>query len=360
MKRCIVALVLVFSLVATACSSTTDNSLTSSSTSTSWPDAAPPTTTVDILPSSSTAPNTTGATSVGADGVEAGLALLGAWVGPRDGFGDEARRQAILDHEEAIGRKLGLVNEFFRFDLEWSMDRLRWHLDRGTGLMISWNGAPATSILDGSSDNLIRQRAAWTRELGEPLLLRFFWEPDAAKGERWGYHDDPALYEEVWRYVRAIFDDEGVTNAKWVWTPTTWHFGTGFAQEFYPGDDVVDVIGADGYLWAPCRGSIETAEEVFGPFLAWAKDRPQPILVAEWGAALDNGDGSKRQFFDAVSDLFSPMDRLLGLVVFDAIDPNNERCDMRIDSDASSLAAYRRLANDPRFGATAALIAELD
>lgn len=354
MKRWIVALVLVFSLIATACSSTTGDS----STPTSSPDTAPPTT-ADVSPSTSTIPGNPDAASVGADGGEVGLALLGAWVGPRDGFGDEARRQAILDHEEAIGRKLGLVNEFFRFDLEWSMDRLRWHLDRGTGLMISWNGAPATSILDGSSDDLIRQRAVWTRELDEPLLLRFFWEPDAAKGERWGYHDNPALYEEVWRYVRAIFDQEGVTNARWVWTPTTWHFATGFAPQFYPGDDVVDVIGADGYLWAPCRGSIETAEEVFGPFLAWAQDRPQPILVAEWGAALDNGDGTKRRFFDAVFDLFSPMDRLLGLVVFDAIDPNNERCDMRIDSDAASLEAYRRLANDPRFGATAALIAEL-
>ena len=137
---------------------------------------------------------------------ESSLALLGAYVEPRGDFGDDARRQAVLDHEAMIGRPLGLVNEFFRFDLEWAVERLQWHLDRGSALMISWNGAPAADILNGSSDDLIRERARWTRDLQSPVLLRFFWEPDAEKGDRWGYHDYPALYGEVWRYVRALFD----------------------------------------------------------------------------------------------------------------------------------------------------------
>ena len=287
---------------------------------------------------------------------ESSLALLGAYVEPRGDFGDDARRQAVLDHEAMLGRPLGLVNEFFRFDLEWAVERLQWHLDRGSALMISWNGAPAADILNGSSDDLIRERARWTRDLQSPVLLRFFWEPDAEKGDRWGYHDDPALYGEVWRYVRALFDEEGATNAQWMWTPTTWHFVTGSAPDFYPGDDVVDVIGADGYLWSPCQGAIESATDVFGAFLEWAADRPQPILIAEWGADADASAGSKATFIGEMMDLFGPMDRLLGLVVFDAVDPGGRGCDWRIDSDPSSLEAYRDLANDPRFAATQAKV----
>jgi len=280
-----------------------------------------------------------------------GALLLGAYVEPRGEFGDAARRQAILDHEVQIGRTLGLVNEFFAFDKDWRMDRLRWHIDSGRGLMISWNGAPADLILSGDADDVIRQRARWTRELGVPLLMRFFWEPDAAKGAEWGYREDPQRYIDVWRRVRQIFDEEGANNARWVWTPTAWHFATGNAPAYYPGDDDVDVIGADGYLWSPCQGPVESAGDVFFDFLAWAADRPQPILIAEWGADANAEAGTKAAFFDEMLELAGGVDRMLGLVVFDSVDPGGRGCDWRIDSSPSSLDAYRKLASDPVFGA---------
>ena len=87
----------------------------------------------------------------------------------------------------------------------------------------------------------------------------------------------------MWNHVRAIFAEEGADNAKWVWTPTTWHFVTGNAPAFYPGDDVVDVIGADGYLWSPCQGEVETAVDVFGAFLDWADGRDKPVVFCRVG-----------------------------------------------------------------------------
>ena len=278
-----------------------------------------------------------------------GAVLLGAYVEPRGAFTDEGRREAVLEHEATIGRTLDVVNEFFSFDKPWAIDRLEWHIDSGRGLMISWNGTHADSILDGDADEVIRQRARWTAELAVPLLLRFFWEPDAAKGNTWGYHDDPTRYHDVWNYVRAIFAEEGADNAKWVWTPTTWHFVTGNAPAFYPGDDVVDVIGADGYLWSPCQGGIESATDVFGAFLDWANDRDKPVVFAEWGADEDGGSGSKAGFVEELHDLAAGIDKLMALVVFDAVDPGGRGCDWRIDSSAEALEAYLRLANDPRF-----------
>ena len=258
-----------------------------------------------------------------------------------------------------IGRPLAIVNEFFSFDKEWQLDRLRWHIESGRSLMISWNGEDAERILSGSADDVIRQRAEWTRELDVVLLMRFFWEPDAAKGAGWGYHDDPRRYHDVWRYVRAIFAEEGADNARWVWTPTTWHFTTGNAPTYFPGDDVVDVIGADGYLWSPCQGSAESAESVFGDFLEWAAERPQPIVIAEWGADADAGVGTKAQFVTEMHTLVSQIENLFAIIVFDAKDPGGRGCDWRVDSSQSALDAYRSLAADPAFAGEGDQLARL-
>jgi hypothetical protein len=321
----------------------------------SEPGALDQTTTSRVTPSTATT-SAVEVTSTTTGPVASTGALLGAYVEPRGGFTDDERRQAILDHEAMIGRSLAIVNEFFSFDKEWHLDRLRWHIDSGRTLMISWNGSDADTILSGSADDVIRQRAAWTRDLGVVLLMRFFWEPDAAKGATWGYHEDPAIYHQVWRYVRAIFEEEGADNARWVWTPTTWHFITGNAPAFFPGDDVVDVIGADGYLWSPCQGPPESAVAVFGDFLEWAEARPQPIVIAEWGA---DDAGTKSQFVSEMHSLGSQVENLLALIVFDAVDPGGRGCNWRIDSSQDALDAYRALAADAAFGGTADQLALL-
>ena len=296
---------------------------------------------------------------------EAGLAdmtpgiMLGASIYPKGEINDASRRAAFEAHEAAIGRPLAIANEFFPFDKDWKIERLQWHLDEGRALMVSWNGTHADRILDGSVDELIRQRARWTADLGETIIMRFFWEPDAAKGAEWGYHEDPTRYHDVWRHIRTIFEDEGATNAHWLWTPTAWHFMTGSAVDFYPGDDVVDLIGVDGYLWSPCIGAEETATDVFGPFLDWAATKSQPIVVAEWGADEDGGTGSKARFVEQTLELFAANDRVIAMIAFDADDPGGRGCNFRIDSSAAALDAYVELANDPRLQGGAGLVGTL-
>ncbi len=294
------------------------------------------------------------------DGVSSGRVLLGAYVAPRGEFGDQARREAVLAHESEIGRPLALVNEFFSFDKPWALDRLRWHLESGRALMISWNGAPARSILSGEMDSLISERARWTRELDSPVIIRFFWEPDAAKGARWGYHDDPSLYGQVWRHVRDIFSQEGADQVLWAWTPTTFHFADGSAPEFYPGDDVVDLIGADGYLWVPCRGEdFRSAAQEYGDFLTWARGRGKPLMVAEWGAGEDPATNSKSRFIESMAEMVREVPEIVAVVAFDSPDPEDRGCDFEIDSSGPALAAYREFASSPLMNATPALVDQL-
>jgi len=292
--------------------------------------------------------------------VDGGRALLGAYVAPRGEFGDRARREAVLAHERKIGRPLALVNEFFAFDKPWALDRLRWHLESGRALMISWNGAPAEAILSGELDPVIAERARWARDLDAPLILRFFWEPDAAKGERWGYHDDPGLYGRVWRHVRDIFTAEGADRVLWAWTPTTFHFSDGLAPRFYPGDDVVDLIGADGYLWVPCRGDqYRSASDEYGDFLDWARGRGKPLIVAEWGAGENPGGDTKSRFIGSMVEMVENEPEIVAVVAFDSPDPEGRGCDFEIDSSPGSLAAYRDFASSSVMGGTPERLAEL-
>ena len=91
----------------------------------------------------------------------------------------------------------------------------------------------------------------------DPLLLRFAhemnadWYPwDGVRASAPGTHDGPARYVAAWRHVHAVFAAAGATNVRWVWSPNhrsipaaAWND----AARYYPGDDVVDWIGVDGY-----------------------------------------------------------------------------------------------------------------
>ncbi len=56
----------------------------------------------------------------------------------------------------------------------------------------------------------------------------------------WGY-DGAEAYKKLWRYMFDFFKEKGLNNLIWVWTAQTKD------EEFYPGDDYVDIIGRDIY-----------------------------------------------------------------------------------------------------------------
>jgi mannan endo-1,4-beta-mannosidase len=69
----------------------------------------------------------------------------------------------------------------------------------------------------------------------------------------WGRTNEPAVYKRVWREtVGYLRDHHGLHDALWVFCPDkptdAWQTSHGGEPEsFYPGDDVVDVIGFDRY-----------------------------------------------------------------------------------------------------------------
>ena len=150
--------------------------------------------------------------------------------------------------------------------------------------MISWNGKGVTtrSIAAGHYDKLVRERARATRALGQPVLIRWFWEMDGKK--KADFAGTPGQYVAAWRHVVRTFRSEGAENVSWVWCPNASAFNDGEAQKFYPGDDFVDWTCADGYNWAPGRpgDGYRPFPDIFAGFYAWASlhDKSGPSSIS--------------------------------------------------------------------------------
>ena len=64
-------------------------------------------------------------------------------------------------------------------------------------------------------------------------------------------------------------------------------FRTGRADAFYPGDEIVQVVAADGYNWVGVRRGdrSRTFEAVFADFHAFGLQHHKQQIIAEFGMA---------------------------------------------------------------------------
>jgi beta-mannanase len=271
-------------------------------------------------------------------------AWLGAWVQPAS-FSRQVQQDAVLELERQIGRRLAIDHTYVPWGaaLGW---RPAWDVSLGRIPLITFgNGGNTTEIAQGRHDVYLRQLSEAVRELGKPVFLRYAHRMDLASASSWV--GSPAAYVAAWRHVHEIFAGLPVS---WVWTPTAAGFsGDQPAERFYPGDDYVDWIAADGYNGAGCGGQSGWRQlaDVFGDFYAWGSARGKPLMIAEAGTAEDPANPARKAawFDDATRQLATEMPNIQALVYFHA----KKACDYRVTTSASSLEAFKRLAQDPHF-----------
>jgi len=296
-------------------------------------DAEPP---VTATTTSTTTPPAEPATGV----------LLGASTSPEI-RSLAAERSAVEELEQRLGRILDINHNFYPWDKPFPTEIERWDLQSGRIPMVSWNGRDVTTsaIAAGRYDDMIRQRARETKALGQPVLIRWFWEMDGNK--KADFAGTPKEYIAAWRRIVSTFRTEGADNVDWVWCPNASAFNDGEAQKFYPGDDFVDWTCADGYNWAPGRPGDEyrTFKEIFAGFYAWATLHDKPIMVGEFGVQERN-PGEKAQWItDARQAIKSDFPRLRSIVYFNS----NKDYDWRLTTSDAAFEAFRQLAHDPWF-----------
>ena len=276
-------------------------------------------------------------------------ALFGAFVQPGPTTGAD-RRSAVTALEDSIGRPLAMERVYYRWDEPWPTADDVWTRDAGRIPFISWNTTSANGaqvrwaeIAAGVDDPILHARAADLIAFGSPVVFSFSHEPDND-----GAAGTASDYIAAYRHVHDLFQAAGVTNVTYAWTMTASSFGTGGAAAFYPGDDVVDVIAADGYNWYGCPqgGSWRSFAQVFAPFYAFGQQHGKRMIVAEWGVREDPAvPGRKASWIDDASAQLQRWPGIVAVLYFDA----DRGCPRWVDSSSSSLAAFRAMGAEPYF-----------
>ena len=270
-------------------------------------------------------------------------AWLGAWVSSREGYSTAKRQAAILDLEASVGRKLAIDHDYVGWGdpLGWQP---AWDLRNGRMPLISFGSqGDVREVAQGRHDVYLRGLAAQVRALGKPVFLRYAYEMDGVSNVGWVHSGRD--YVAAWRHVHRLFDGLPVT---WVWSPNARAFGdpSRDVAQYWPGDDYVDWIAADGYNWYGCRGRKDWKEfgDIFRAFYHWGSARQKPLMIAEAGSTEDPADpGRKAAWLDRARAALKDMPDVKAVVWFDSA---KDCGTWWLDSTSHAFAAFQRFARD--------------
>jgi hypothetical protein len=291
--------------------------------------------------------------------------VFGAYV--RDNAGGsliDAQRR----FEHMIGRKLKATRVYLRWDSSFPNQHVEWLKAKNRTIVLSVRSmredgsiVPWRSIADAPErselyDNIV----SWARRIrafDKHIYLIFSHEPEAYFNDSMGSSSD---FIAAWRRIVSVFRQEGTQNVSWTWTMTDWAFETTderAADNWYPGDDVVDVIGADAYNRSDCTTAgqpWESLREKLVPVRAWARAHPgKPIVLPEWGTTSDPQDvGRKASWIRDARRLLKERAwrRIKMVLYFQSVDPSATGCVWPVTLADGSAQALGAMATDPHFG----------
>ena len=269
----------------------------------------------------------------------------GTWVGTyEESSGSQIVKQnRLFDLEELLGRTVDVDHNYTGWKEPFPGWREKWDIAHGRIPFVSWAKTSTSSVNSGRYDGMIRQRAEEVKAFGYPILLEWFWEMDGSRNKH--IAGSPASFISAWKRIHRIFDKAGVTNVSWVWCPNAWGFANGEAPKFYPGDEYVDWICANGYNWAPGRSGDEwrSFEWIFQPFYDWAVPHGKPLMIGEFGVQ-ERKPGEKAQWLRQAADtLKTEFTEIKAVVYFNV----KKRHNWRLQTD-SARGAFKYLAKEIR------------
>lgn len=295
--------------------------------------------------------------------------LFGA-TPPRDGNAVTALR----NFENQLGNKLGLVRVFMRWDEagrgspyhDEILDGGRtMHLSvrakRRNGPLMTWdsiaNAQPGSQI-----HNEIVAWADYLKGLDGDVWFTFNQEPEIRVNDSQG---SPGSFRAAFRKVHQVFQQRGATNVQHAWVMSNYAYelqatkpnDRRAALKWYPGDDVVDLIGSDPYDWSNCRTDNAVVNrpmsELLKYFLTFARAHPgERLVLGEWAASANRNSGTQAGFIDGTRELFKRPEwsRMAGVSYFATNDPTFPNCIWDPRGRADSMQALRNMQNDAAYG----------
>lgn len=263
---------------------------------------------------------------------------FGAYVDP-PAFDDASRIKAFETFEAQLGHRLDVYHSYHPWLEEFPSGADRFFAHRaGTRLLLSWAGTDTRVIVSGRYDALIRARAKALKALRRPVILQWRWEmnrPNLAAEIH-----SPADYVAAWRHLHRIFDEVHADNVSWAWCPLSDPAADLNYSAYYPGDAWVDWIGANGYA----RDPQQSFADVFASFLTWARGRPHPILIGEFGRRIHLGsDDSLVAWLKAAGETLRATPSIKLVCYFESANGNTGNYDLTaVPSALEAVAGWGR------------------
>jgi len=257
-----------------------------------------------------------------------------------------------------------LVGVFYRLFDTFPKNAFEKHAKDKRVVMITWEpyrvmaSEPSmlAEIAEGAHDAVIRAFAEDVKEYGDPILLRFAHEMNGNWYSWAGFYNEcsPLDFKKAYRRIVSIFREVGTTNVAFIFSPNCkdvpdkrWnHF-----EHYYPGDDVVDVIGVDVYNFGSSfvNGHLsiwQSAKDLIGPiYERIVKAFPKkPIFLTEVGCSPIGGDKALW-----MEDMFEKLEsRFRAVKAIFWFDINKEQ-NWSIWHDSSLSNIYRESTLNPHF-----------
>jgi len=236
----------------------------------------------------------------------------------------------------------------------------------------TWRTSPTKNLLQaiakGAADSLVGARTRELAALKLPTLYvelasemngRFgaLWQPDSNASAK--IADAPAEYRAAYRRMVLVARANDARAIHWVWAPVAGNAYThddsgakhwNYAGNYYPGDDVVDVIGLHLFndpisqgAWIPFVELIDGAASDHSLSRLTAAHPSKPVMVSEFGT--DEYPGRANGKAEWIAEMFRQAESCKSIVGLIWFDTNKER-DWRIASSAPSAAAFATGAKD--------------
>ena len=137
------------------------------------------------------------------------------------------------------------------------------------------------SISNGNYNDYFSRFAAQLRNYAEPVFLNFAPGFDEAEQSNASSEvNGPAEFIKAWQYVYTFFNNLGISNVTWVWSPKY-----SSALNYYPGEKFVDWIGISCLNYAPNDNDKDqySFSDLYSPFRNSLGDLQKPVMITEFG-----------------------------------------------------------------------------
>jgi hypothetical protein len=281
-----------------------------------------------------------------------GIYARGLASGPANPqWGDLSNVEA---YSQLVGKRPELVHGFQQFRDSISTSGITNILANYPEFMLTLEsgGLNLDQILAGSADADFERIGRSLGAINHTIYVRLMHEMN---GNWYSYSatnvsDGERKYREAFRRGVTRMKAAGGSNLRFVWCPNVRQpvWGGNPLVNFYPGDDVVDILGLDGYA-----GYRPTTPLTFNLVFDGAVDEicaieaSKPLWLCEWGMdAWDYSSAEKERFFDdARAALSSPAyNRVRASLYFHS---TQEGYRWQVDDPVTCLDNYQRLVNDP-------------